>query len=246
MTIAKVSNGGMKMTIFIGYTMDFEQKKYIVKDEYVTSILKMGAVPIAFPYTTEMMIIPKLLDQVNGLLLTGGKDINPYHYNEQPLPQLQTVTPQRDQFEILLINEALKRNLPILGICRGMHILNVAAGGTLYQDIASQIPHSLQHHQFAPRDIAMHRANIQSGSQLQQLLNATSPIQVNSFHHQAVKSLGEGFQISAIADDNVIEAIENPSHSFTVGVQWHPGTLLKNTSHANDLFRAFIKATEEK
>ena len=135
--------------------------------------------------------------------------------------------------------------MAILAICRGNLILNAAAGGTLYQDIYTENGATIQHKQDAPRDHATHRIQIKNGTLLEQLIGSESVL-VNSFHHQAVKKLAPGFHVSATASDGVIEAIESPEHTFVLGVQWHPGSLIKKESHALNVFRAFVKAAQSK
>lgn len=229
------------MVPVIGLTADTESKKLLVKEDYVTSVLNAGGIPVIFPYTTDLTTIQALIEQVDGLLLTGGADVDPALYGEEPLLGLGQIKPDRDQFERLLVNEALQKDVPIFAICRGNQMLNIAAGGSSFQDINSQIPNIIQHKQFAPRDHLSHSVQIEKNTLLHNILG-TDTIKVNSFHHQAVKTFAPGFQISALASDGVIEAIESQNHKFVLGVQWHPGSLTQKDPHAQRLFLSFIKA----
>ncbi|MFC7394478.1 gamma-glutamyl-gamma-aminobutyrate hydrolase family protein [Scopulibacillus cellulosilyticus] len=231
------------MRPIIGITSDIEAQKFYVKKPYVSSIMDAGGLPYIFPQTHDTAIIQDLLDHVNGLLLTGGSDIDPSLYGEEPQPGLGQIKPDRDQFEMLLIQEALKRNMAIFAICRGSNMLNVAAGGNIIQDILSQNPHPLQHYQLAPRDYCSHQIVINTGTLLHQIIQLDK-MKVNSFHHQAVKNPAPGFQISAASSDGVIESIESTVHRFVLGVQWHPGDLVQKDSYAKQLFQSFVNACQ--
>ena len=192
------------------------------------------------------MPVAEALEGVGGLLLTGGEDVAPELYGEAPHPTVH-VNRARDDFEIALIGEARRRDLPILGICRGIQVLNVARGGTLVQDIPSEVPGALEHKLTVPPNepfTLAHEVWVEDGSVLAQLISeagsSESP-QVNSRHHQAVKKLGEGLVAVATAPDGVIEAVEDPTRRFCVGVQWHPENFYR-TGEFRALFEGFIKA----
>ncbi|MBM7645141.1 putative glutamine amidotransferase [Scopulibacillus daqui] len=225
----------------IGITSDIEPQKFYVKQPYVTSIIESGGLPYILPQTQDLTIIQDLLGHINGLLLTGGSDIDPSLYGEEPQPGLGQIKPDRDQFEKLLIQEALKRNMPIFAICRGSHMLNAASGGSLLQDIQSRNNAALQHYQMAPRDYCSHFVTINKGTLLHQIIQANQ-IKVNTFHHQAINKPAPGFQISAASSDGIIEGIESTLYRFVLGVQWHPGDLIHKESHAKRLFQSFIDA----
>ena len=187
------------------------------------------------------------LDGVGGLLLAGGDDVSPALYAEASHPSVTNVDHQRDEFEITLVREARARHLPIFAICRGVQVLNVACGGTLVQDIPSQVPGSLEHRLAVPPhqsfDLA-HEVWIDKGTLLSRLMNerleGVDTCDVNSRHHQAVKQIAEGFQVSATAPDGVIEAIEDPSSPFCLGVQWHPENFWR-TGEFRPLFEEFVE-----
>ena len=188
------------------------------------------------------------LEGVQGLLLTGGSDVAPHRYGEQPHSSVVDVDLARDEFEMGLIAEARRRRLPILGICRGIQILNVACGGSLVQDIASQVPGSLEH-QFAvpPHESysLAHELWLEKDTLLDRVmrerLSDADACEVNSRHHQAVKRVASGFAVTATAPDGVIEAIEDPSARFCLGVQWHPENFWR-TGEFRPLFEGFLEA----
>jgi putative glutamine amidotransferase len=190
------------------------------------------------------------LDGIDGLLLTGGSDVAPSRYGEEAHPTVVDVDPLRDEFEAALIAGARGRNLPILAICRGIQILNVARGGSLIQDIASQVPGALEHRFKAPQHepfFLAHELWIEKDTLLDRLmregLSDADSCEVNSRHHQAVKQLAPGFQVSATAPDGVIEAIEDGSSRFCLGIQWHPENFWR-TGEFRPIFEGFIEAAQ--
>jgi putative glutamine amidotransferase len=183
---------------------------------------------------------------LDGLLLTGGADIDPARYGEARLPECGEVEPERDELELALTGMALDRDLPTLGICRGMQVLNVATGGALYQDIATQRPESAPHaHITTPRDYRAHSVAVERASRLGEILGA-SEIQVNSLHHQAVKLPGAGARIVAWSSDGIAEAMELSDKRFAVAVQYHPEELVATDALSRRLFAAFTQACRER
>jgi putative glutamine amidotransferase len=185
----------------------------------------------------------RLVEQIDGLLLTGGGDVDPVLYREERHPSIEDAEPGRDEFEIDLARRALEMHLPLLAICRGSQVLNVAAGGTLVQDIPSAIETTLPHSIVEPKNLIAHDVTIAAGSKLESVLgNAVSTehtCRVNSRHHQSVGRLGESLVASATAPDGVIEAVEAPEEEFCVGVQWHPENFWR-TGEFRALFDAFV------
>jgi putative glutamine amidotransferase len=194
------------------------------------------------------MSVADALAGIDGLLLTGGSDVDPARYGEAPHSTVVDVEPDRDAFEMALVTEARARHLPILAICRGVQLLNVACGGTLVQDIPSQVHGALPHHLSPPAhqsyDIA-HEIWIDKDTLLSRLmldrLGGADTCDVNSRHHQAVKTTAPGFQVSATAPDGVVEAIEDPAVPFCLGVQWHPENFWR-TGEFRSLFEGFVEA----
>jgi putative glutamine amidotransferase len=190
------------------------------------------------------------LNGIGGLLLPGGGDVEPARYGEEPHPSLVDVEPLRDEFEIALVREARSRNLPIFAICRGLQVLNVAFGGTLVQDIPSQVPGALEHRLAVPPHEAFalaHEVWIDKDTRLARLmserLGGADTCDVNSRHHQAVKQVAPNFQVSATAPDGVIEAIEDPSAPFCLAVQWHPENFWR-TGEFRPLFETFVETAQ--
>jgi putative glutamine amidotransferase len=214
-----------------------------VRQDYFAAVMEAGGLPFAVPFAGSQPVVAKIVSSLDGLLLTGGADIDPAYYGEVPSPQLKKIDPKRDRFESLLVREALKRDLPILAICRGTHMLNVAAGGTLHQDLpAAAAGMVLQHYQLAPRDHASHTVTPHENTLLRNIVGEET-IKVNSFHHQAVKNPAPGFLMSAHASDGVTEAIESGQHRFVLGMQWHPAEMTKSDPKARRIFQAFVKAS---
>jgi putative glutamine amidotransferase len=227
-------------------------------DDYVESIKRAGAEPVVLSNDDDPSAV---LDRIDGLLLTGGLDVDPALYNESPHPATETA-PERDRFEIPLSREAVKRNLPLFAICRGVQVLNVAEGGTLVQDIPSAITSDLQHSIDVPKNQIAHEITLTPGTRLAAALRPdpktatpglktrpthdgdARPIEtcaVNSRHHQAVGAVAPSFVVSAVSPDGVVEAIEKPDSTFCVGVQWHPENFWRTGEFAG-LFDAFVAA----
>jgi putative glutamine amidotransferase len=215
---------------------------YRNKRPYMQAIESAGGWPILIPLYTHLSDVENLLPRLDGLLFAGGADIQPGFYREQQHPALNAVDPQLDNFEIALVTWALQRDMAILGICRGMQLINVVLGGTLYQDIPTQLPGSLEHwRRDVPRTEQVHRVVIEEGSLTAQILQ-THQLNVNSLHHQAIKDSGKGVRICGWADDGLAEFLEVPGYRFVLGVQSHPEELHRNVPAFARLFRAFINS----
>lgn len=210
---------------------------------YISAIEHAGGIPILLPLIQDDSCIAESFSLLDGLLLPGGPDVDPLLYAEEPQPVMGQLDVSKDRVEMSLIPRALELDLPILGVCRGIQILNVAAGGTLYQDVSMSSSNALKHRQEAPGSYATHAISIQEGSRLLEILGQ-SEMRVNSFHHQAVKEPASGFVISAVTQDGIIEGIESPHHSFVIGVQFHAELMWQSNSSVNNLFAAFIRAAE--
>lgn len=212
----------------IGITGNFSDGNLMLAPGYYTSILQAGAIPFVIPSFDDTETLVNLLDEVDGILLTGGADINPLFLNEEPIKELHNINPYRDRQELLLTRLAANRQIPILGICRGIQVMNAALGGTLYQDIdVQQEGKRIKHSQDMDRAFASHTVTITPDSLLARIMKAEK-LPVNSFHHQAVKEPAPGFRVSALAPDGVIEAIESTEHKAMLGVQWHPECFILN------------------
>lgn len=224
----------------IGLTLDDEHARpgmHVLRDDYVRSVQRAGALALVLP-PGPAGDAPALLDCVDGLLLTGGVDIDPELFGQAPHPKIRRVDRERDDLEIALVREALRRDLPILAICRGIQVLNVAAGGTLLQDLPSQLRGGERHDCPEPRTARVHRVAVESGTQLHRILRE-GHVPVNSFHHQAVDRVGKGCVVTArCEDDDVVEGLEMPGQSFVVGVQWHPESFWDSPDSFQGLFDA--------
>lgn len=226
--------------------MQMPRKIYTsVSSNYVDSVESAGGVPLLLPMIGEKEVLKGYLEVIDGLLITGGDEgVNPQLYGENPIKELECICLERDECESYLFKHALEYGMPILGICRGMQLMNVAAGGSLYQDIFTQIKDSLGHlPKQMPVDALYHKVLLKEDSILKEVFD-TSELMVNSFHHQAVKRLADSFQASALSLDNIIEAIEHQDHCFAVGVQWHPEDLAKKHTHFLKLFESFVAAAQ--
>lgn len=226
-----------------------DPSRLAVGEDYVKALMKCGALPLVASEGFGTVAVDELVCEVcymaDGIMLTGGGDIEADLFNQSPVPGLKGLNRARDEFEIALIRRALEENMPILGICRGAQILNVALGGTLVQDIPTQVSDSLQHMFNHDRRNPVHSVSLSDRSILAQIFH-TIVVDVNSVHHQAVGDLGEGLSVSAVADDGVIEAVEMYDRQFVLGVQWHP----ENLAFGEDarwmcLFDRFVDAARQ-
>jgi len=213
-----------------------------IRRTYIQAVLDAGGLPVLVPPAPEE-VLRAVLDRLDGLLLPGGVDIAPAEFGEQPHPKLGQVEPERDRLELPLCRWALAEGKPVLGICRGIQVMNVAAGGTLYQDIPAQYATQIVHaaDTSLPRGYIAHDILSQPTSQLAVHVGGGS-LHVNSWHHQAVKDLGAGFVVSARAPDGLIEGIEMPRHRFAIGVQFHPEDLYQADERIRRLFVGFVAA----
>lgn len=212
----------------IGITGNFYNGNMSLAPGYYTSILKAGGIPFVIPSCDEDDVLANLLDKVDGLLLSGGGDINPLYLQEEPIKELHSINPHRDHQELMLVRLAANRQIPMLGICRGMQVMTAALGGTIYQDIYKQCEgQCIKHSQDLDRAYASHSVTIDEDTLLSKIMR-TDKLMVNSFHHQAVKDAAPGFRISARATDGVAEAIESTEYKSMIGVQWHPECFILN------------------
>ncbi|MBI4476490.1 MAG: gamma-glutamyl-gamma-aminobutyrate hydrolase family protein [Acidobacteria bacterium] len=210
-------------------------------DDYVTSIHKAGGQPIVLEHDADPN---RMIEQIDGLVLTGGADVDPARYDETPHPQTYGIDETRDAFEFELTERALATDLPVLAICRGMQLLNVAAGGDLVQDIPSQLETPVRHSVDSRPDAVAHPVRIERDSVLARLIGHRSDPEtcdVNSRHHQSVRRVAPGFHVSATSPDGVVEGIEKPDAPFCIGVQWHPENFHR-TGEFDSLFENFVEA----
>lgn len=210
--------------IAITPSWDDEKKRVVINNDYVEAVIRAGGSPVLMPLTNNESVVRDILQHVDGLLLSGGADVSPSVYKEEKLPCCGENAPERDLLETWCIHYAMQRRLPILGICRGMQILNCVLGGALYQDIATQYKPDLKHPCYdTPRD-CVHVVDIKEGTLFRSIIGLEA-VPVNSRHHQAVKKLGRNLRACAFAPDGLIEAMESTDGYPLLGVQWHPESL---------------------
>ena len=225
------------MKPLIGVTCDCEKEKSTVHTNYVKAVELGGGLPVILAQVGEPAV-GEMLSRLDGVLITGGRDAPPERYDEKPGEKTKLVTPERDAFDFLLLEKLRTRNLPVLAICYGVQALNVAFGGTLWQDIPSQLPKALKHHREENGPRRFHTVDIVGDTLLHRILGVER-LETNSSHHQAVKDTPAPLRQVAFSRDGVVEAIENPEHRFMLGVQWHPESLTDRELHRK-LFEAFV------
>lgn len=234
------------MVPVIGITSSYDRgtDRTTLSRYYIEAVAAAGGLPLVIPCLLPESAVPAIFASIDGLVLSGGVDVDPLLFGEEPLPAQGEICPERDRLELALTQQALERDMPILAICRGVQLLNVAAGGTVVQDIASALPNPLKHDQEAPKWYGTHTLNVLPTSQLASIWG--EKIVLNSFHHQAVGQVAEGFIATAWATDGVIEAIESPGHRFVLGVQSHPECMWDQENRILQLFKRFVEAASHR
>jgi putative glutamine amidotransferase len=213
-----------------------------VHHDYHRSVAANGGIPIILPFINPDMSL-ETLPICDGIILSGGEDVDPEFFKQDPHPHLGQVILERDLVELAIVEYAKKNNIPLLAICRGIQILNVALGGSLIQDIPSQVKDSIQHTQKIDRCRDSHWVTISKDSKLFKIIGSEH-IRVNSLHHQAIDTVASDLRIVAKSSDGIIEAVEyiNPA-TFMIGVQWHPESMARTSKAMNNLFAEFIKSS---
>jgi putative glutamine amidotransferase len=229
----------------IGITPGFmkDKNKLYIPKGYMDGVISAGGLAMLLPLSREDGILEEAMDRCDGFLLSGGADIDAKYFGEVNFRYNGEISPFRDYLEIFLAKRAVEQGKAVLGICRGVQVLNVALGGTLYQDIYSQIKDRelLKHSQDAPDWYPIHDIHVEKGSKVWKWFEKES-IGVNSFHHQAVKEPGKGLKITAWSEDGIVEAVEHEGSTFAVGVQWHPELMYQENAEFLKIFEALVKA----
>lgn len=219
-----------------------------VISSYVESVEKVGGLPILIPLSNDKEELKEFFNLSHGILLTGGEDVNPSKYSQAPSPKLKSTSDSRDEVEMEIAKWAVKEKKPILAICRGIQVLNVALGGTLYQDIATETDTKIEHDLHGVEDeTAGHCVTVTKDTKLSKIVKSEGTLKVNSLHHQSLKEIGKGLKVVAKSEDGIVEGVESEDpNCFCVGVQWHPEILWqKGESHALRLFEALVEASKK-
>ncbi|AIY06523.1 gamma-glutamyl-gamma-aminobutyrate hydrolase [Planococcus sp. PAMC 21323] len=236
----------MKPIIGVTASLELGRDYYGIELADTEAIFAAGGLPVMLPHLVEEADLDEIAEHIDGLFLAGGYDIDPTLFDEEPHPNLGVIIPSRDAFELALAKKVMAMNKPILGVCRGAQILNIAVGGDMYQDITMQVKDDLlQHQQKAPKFHGSHFIDITEGSLLNRLTGKMR-IKVNSRHHQANRLVPAPFVVSGKASDGMVEAIESTQHHFILGVQWHPENMARAGDSASlQIFSGFVEACKE-
>jgi len=223
---------------------------WVMNQRYFLAITAAGGVPWMIPLLADdLNTLREIYDRLDGIMLPGGVDLDPATFGEPRHPGLGMVDLARDQVELQLTRWAIEDRKPLLGLCRGIQVINVALGGTLYQDIATQVPNAIKHDYFPTagfeRDHLAHEVELAAGSRLHAVLDRPRFL-VNSMHHQGIKTLASELRPAAVAPDGLVEGVELAADHFLVGVQWHPEVFEATDPHTRQLFQAFIRAARER
>lgn len=235
----------MKPLIGVTCSWDEESGRLYLGGMYLEAVAAGGGIPLPLAFTGDSYSLKRIAAIIDGLVLTGGPDADPSYIGEDPVPACGEICPDRDYFEINLARSALASGIPILGICRGLQVMNIAAGGDIYQDLGS-LPdcRPVKHFQQAPRWHPTHEIEVAKGTSLAAILGPGT-LRVNSYHHQAVRRVAPGFIVAARSSDGVIEALEFPGQPFVLGVQCHPETMWKRHPVFLNLFKKLAGAAKK-
>lgn len=231
-----------KPVIGITAAFDFEKSTSNLREDYYEAIIQCGAVPVIIPVTEVKSVWVEYLDICDGIILSGGPDVDALQFGQSNMPYTKEISPARDNMELFIARQALAVDKPLLGICRGIQVLNIASGGSIYQDIYAENNSGnslIQHCQAAPRWFQVHTVEILENNCLFGIFGRQT-LKVNSFHHQAVREVAPGFLVNACSEDGIIEAISNESKRFVLGVQWHPENLWRKDKIHLKLFERLV------
>ncbi|MBR5932029.1 MAG: gamma-glutamyl-gamma-aminobutyrate hydrolase family protein [Lachnospiraceae bacterium] len=234
----------MKPIIGVIPLVDIERNSFWMLPGYMNGIIAVGGMPIMLPLTGDPKDIAELLSQVQGIVFSGGHDVDPSYYGEQVLNDTVATCISRDEMEMEVLRQALGLDMPVLGICRGIQLMNVGLGGSLYQDLPTQHPSEVNHRQPVPYNKPIHEVTVNPESSLGQLIQK-SRLQVNSMHHQAIKDLAADFSVMAVSEDGLVEAVEIKGKRFAWAVQWHPEHLYPVDPDHKAVLEAFVQAARD-
>lgn len=225
---------------FTKFYRDFWNYRSGINDAYIRAVERAKGIPLILP-VSKKEYASSIISTIDGLILSGGNDVTPSNYNEEPIDSLGSIDPHRDEFELSLLKEAINQDIPVLCICRGIQLLNVLFGGSLYQDTLCNPKFNIQHSQRSEPHIPIHSIRTKKGSFINSILGDEA--KVNSIHHQMINKLGKGLESTAESLDGVIESIEKKDSKFVVGVQWHPEILSKDDVKMQNIFNELILHT---
>ena len=228
----------MKPIVGVMPLWDDDKESIWMLPGYLDGLLEAGATPVILPMIEDEDELFRLIEMCDGILLTGGHDVTPEIYGEEPLKGTVSCI-KRDNMEKIVLSYAMQKDKPILGICRGIQLVNALLGGTLYQDLPTQRPTSVEHHQKPPYDVPVHEVAIRKDTPLFDCLG-TDHIKVNSYHHQAVKDVAPDLKVMAESEDGLVEALYMPSSRFFWAVQWHPEFSFRTDKNSKKIFKAFV------
>lgn len=236
---------GISTSVIVDHGGEFpDYERIYVNKDYISAVIAAGAVPLMIPMEDSEDNLQASLELVDAVIFSGGHDITPFRYGEEPHAKLHDICPERDAFDFLLYRLAKEKKLPILGICRGYQLMNVAEGGSLYQDLSLKSTESFKHSQGHGPSIATHTMKVEAGSKLAQILGKEE-IRINSFHHQAIKDVAKSLKVSGKALDDVVEAVELTDYPFGIGVQFHPEMLQAKDETIKKIFLTLVEAGKE-
>ena len=237
----------MKPIIGLTSTFDSTVRRgiFMINREYINAIVESGGIPIVIPNLENTEDIDEYIDMLDGIIFTGGEDIAPQYFNEEPVREVTEISTNRDLTELALFKGAYDKGIPIFGVCRGLQLINVALGGSLYQDIYSQVAGVHGHTCQINLKEGYHLINISEGTVIYDIFD-TEKLLVNSLHHQAIRDLGHNLKVTATASDGIIEAIETTNNNFVLGLQFHPETMAMKYKEFLRPFKYFIEQCNEK
>ena len=233
------------ITICISANWDTEKRRVNMPNDYITAVIRAGGLPLLCPLTDDEAVWKAMIDKCDGIIFPGGEDIHPREFGEEVLPACGQIVPERDAQELYTYHYLLATGKPFLAICRGIQLVNVAHGGTLYQDISSQCISDVDHARYQVSVGPVHQVEIQAGTLLSDILGQkTAP--VNSRHHQNVKDLGKGLRVNAVSQDGLIEGLELENGYPGIAVQWHPENLAPAFPAMQRLFDWLVREAEKR
>jgi len=233
----------MKPIIGLTPLWDYKLNSLWMHPAYLDAVADAGAIPVVLPFTDSYEDVCETVARLDGILFTGGEDVDPVLYNDETRFENVVIHEMRDKLEMMYARYVKENDIPTLGICRGAQVLNIAFGGNMYQDIPSEIKSDLLHDQKEPYDEPIHSATVIKGTPLYELVGKDR-IEINSLHHQSVKDISKDFVLMAKADDDVVEAIYMPEKKFVWGIQWHPELMYKKSEDSRKIIENFIKQTK--